>query len=74
MHAVLKGITRDQMDGRHASNHIQVVYAPDYAAAGFGVTGESVRNARIGKWKLAFAEILNEHMESTAGAIAGTLP
>jgi hypothetical protein len=28
MHAVLKGITRDQMMGRHKANHIQVVYAP----------------------------------------------
>ncbi|MDB6037761.1 MAG: fucose isomerase, partial [Verrucomicrobiales bacterium] len=29
MHAVLKGITRDQMMARHKANHIQVVYAPD---------------------------------------------
>ncbi len=29
MHAVLKGITRDQMMARHKSNHIQVAYAPD---------------------------------------------
>jgi hypothetical protein len=28
MHAVLPGITRDQMMARHKSNHIQVVYAP----------------------------------------------
>ena len=28
MHAVLKGINRDQMMARHKSNHIQVVYAP----------------------------------------------
>lgn len=27
MHAVLKGVTRDQMMARHKSNHIQVVYA-----------------------------------------------
>lgn len=27
MHAILHGITRDQMMARHASNHIQVVYA-----------------------------------------------
>jgi hypothetical protein len=27
MHAVFKGITRDQMMARHKSNHIQVVYA-----------------------------------------------
>ena len=29
MHAVLKGISRDQMMARHKANHIQVVYAPD---------------------------------------------
>jgi len=28
MHAVLQGVTRDQMMARHKSNHIQVVYAP----------------------------------------------
>jgi len=33
MHAVLKGISRDQMMARHKANHIQVVYAPDEAAA-----------------------------------------
>jgi hypothetical protein len=29
MHAVLKGVGRDQMMARHKSNHIQVVYAPN---------------------------------------------
>jgi len=29
MHAVLTGITRDQMMARHKSNHIQVVYTPN---------------------------------------------
>jgi hypothetical protein len=33
MHAVLKGITRDQMMARHKANHIQVVYAPSERAA-----------------------------------------
>ena len=33
MHAVLQGISRDQMMGRHKSNHIQVAYAPDRAGA-----------------------------------------
>lgn len=28
MHAVVKGVSRDQMMARHKSNHIQVVYAP----------------------------------------------
>ena len=29
MHAVLNGVSRDQMMARHKSNHIQVVYAPN---------------------------------------------
>jgi len=29
MHAVLEGVTRDQMMARHKGNHIQVVYAPN---------------------------------------------
>ncbi|MBV9081843.1 MAG: fucose isomerase [Acidobacteriaceae bacterium] len=33
MHAVLYGITRDQMMARHKANHIQVAYAPSSAAA-----------------------------------------
>jgi L-fucose isomerase, C-terminal domain. len=33
MHAVLQGISRDQMMGRHKANHIQVAYAPGKAAA-----------------------------------------
>jgi hypothetical protein len=32
MHAVLDGVSRDQMMARHKSNHIQVVYAPDARA------------------------------------------
>lgn len=33
MHAVLDGISRDQMMARHKSNHIQVAYAPDKTGA-----------------------------------------
>ena len=33
MHAVLKGISRDQMMGRHKANHIHVVYAGDEVSA-----------------------------------------
>lgn len=40
MHAVLPGITRDQMMARHRSNHIHVVYAPD---------PKSARNAMFAK-------------------------
>jgi len=31
MHAVLHGVTRDQLMARHKANHIQVVYGPDAA-------------------------------------------
>jgi hypothetical protein len=33
MHAVLQGISRDQMMAQHKSNHVQVAYAPDHAGA-----------------------------------------
>jgi len=33
MHAVLHGVTRHQMMGRHRANHIQVAYGPDAAGA-----------------------------------------
>jgi hypothetical protein len=33
MHAVLYGVTRDQLMARHKSNHVQVAYAPDAAGA-----------------------------------------
>ncbi len=33
MHAVMRGISRDQMMARHKANHIQVAYAPDDEAA-----------------------------------------
>ncbi len=33
MHAVMHGVSRDQMMARHQSNHIQVVYATNAAAA-----------------------------------------
>lgn len=33
MHALLYGVSRDQMMAKHQSNHIQVVYGPDAAGA-----------------------------------------
>jgi L-fucose isomerase-like protein len=33
MHAVLYGVSRDQLMARHKSNHVQVAYAPDADAA-----------------------------------------
>jgi hypothetical protein len=33
MHAVIHGVSRDQMMGRHKANHIQVAYAPNRTEA-----------------------------------------
>lgn len=33
MHAVLYGVSRDQLMARHKSNHVQVAYAPNAQAA-----------------------------------------
>jgi hypothetical protein len=48
MHAVLKGISRDQMMARHKSNHIQVVYAPDREAARRGQYTKAAAMKRLG--------------------------
>lgn len=48
MHAVLKGITRDQMMARHKSNHIQVVYAPDLESARFGLYAKAAAMKELG--------------------------
>jgi hypothetical protein len=48
MHAVLQGVTRDQMMARHKSNHIQVVYAPDKAAAKNGLFTKAAAMAELG--------------------------
>ena len=45
MHAVLHGVTRDQMMARHKANHIQVAYGDDAASADRGARrqGRDVR-------------------------------
>jgi hypothetical protein len=48
MHAVLQGVSRDQMMARHKSNHIQVVYAPDKAAAKNGLFTKAAAMAELG--------------------------
>ena len=48
MHAVLPGITRDQMMGRHKANHIQVVYAPDKASARRGLFAKAAAMKELG--------------------------
>ncbi len=48
MHAVLQGISRDQMMARHPSNHIQVVYAPDREAASRGLLTKAAAMQELG--------------------------
>jgi len=48
MHAVLQGVSRDQMMARHKSNHIHVVYAPDKAAAKNGLFVKAAAMAELG--------------------------
>lgn len=48
MHAVLPGISRDQMMARHPSNHIQVVYTPSPAAAKQGLMAKAAAFQELG--------------------------
>jgi len=48
MHAVLEGVSRDQMMARHKSNHIQVVYAPDREAARKGLLAKAAAMRELG--------------------------
>ena len=48
MHAVLNGISRNQMMARHKSNHIQVAYAPDAEAANRALAVKAAAFTRLG--------------------------
>lgn len=48
MHAVLHGVTRDQFMARHRSNHIQVAYADDAAAADRVLAAKALTAAELG--------------------------
>jgi hypothetical protein len=48
MHAVLPGISRDQMMARHKSNHIQVVYAPSRTGAIKGLAAKAAAMRELG--------------------------
>lgn len=48
MHAVLDGVSRDQMMARHKSNHIQVVYAPSRKQAHRGARIKAAMLAELG--------------------------
>jgi hypothetical protein len=48
MHAVLRGVSRDQMMAQHKSNHVQVVYAPGRDAARRGLYAKAAALAELG--------------------------
>jgi hypothetical protein len=48
MHAVLDGVTRDQMMARHKANHIQVAYAPTDAGADRALAAKAAMFAAMG--------------------------
>ncbi len=48
MHAVLYGVTRDQLMGKHQSNHIQVAYAPDAAGAKKALAAKAAMFSELG--------------------------
>ena len=58
MHTVLKGVSRDQMMARHQSNHIQVVYAPDLAAARHGLFTKAAAMQEVERLNAASHEVL----------------
>ena len=48
MHAVTKGVSRDQMMARHKANHIQVVYAPNEKQAHRACRSKAAMMAELG--------------------------
>lgn len=48
MHAVLEGVSRDQMMARHKSNHLNVVYAPDRESAQRGLEAKACMLNNLG--------------------------
>jgi hypothetical protein len=48
MHAVLYGVSRDQLMARHKSNHIQVAYAPDAEGAKLALAAKAAMFREMG--------------------------
>jgi len=48
MHAVLEGVTRDQLMARHKSNHVQVAYAPDAPSANLALAAKAAMFREMG--------------------------
>jgi hypothetical protein len=48
MHAVLHGVSRNQLMARHKANHVQVVYAPDAETAERALAAKAAMFAKLG--------------------------
>ena len=48
MHAVLYGVTRDQMMGRHKANHLQVAYGRHAASADTAMLAKAIAFRELG--------------------------
>ncbi len=48
MHAVLNGVTRDQMMARHKANHVQVAYGPDAVGADLALAAKAAMFREMG--------------------------
>lgn len=48
MHAILHGVSRDQMMARHKSNHVNVVYAPNSEMADKGLAAKAAMFTNMG--------------------------
>jgi hypothetical protein len=48
MHAVLYGVSRDQLMARHKSNHVQVAYAPNAEAANLALAAKAAMFREMG--------------------------
>ena len=48
MHAVLTGVSRDQMMARHPANHVQVAYAPDLETAHRALSAKAAAMRELG--------------------------
>ena len=60
MHAVLDGVSRDQLMARHKANHIQVAYAPTAEAADRALAAKAAAMRSLG---------LRVHVCGTTGGV-----
>ncbi|MGI8768346.1 MAG: hypothetical protein ACR2I1_04465 [Propionibacteriaceae bacterium] len=68
MHAVLDGVSRDQLMARHRANHVQVAYAPDAAAADRALTAKAAMFAALGVRVHLCGEVTSPQLHTTATA------